>query len=741
MSDIPSSHRFGTWDADHPCDWLHLGNNLRVSVCAYSARANRLTRFAAGDAGLRLGPRALDGSRVEVELAHEGTRVALVAERPTADAVRLHWQALEHGEWGLRFWLMLAFHLGGDDDVPAEWRYNPDSGVLRTHNTHTAVAALGERLPLLATFHADLDALGEEFHRHGYWYLDSRGTHGTLAVLRYNLEEMPAFAVAVACAGDEDAAGEAAGKALRAPPQAATHELQTGRQPGALDAVRDVMSWNTVWDAVNKRPYTCLSRAWGMAKFGGFGVWLDDVLLHALMGGALDGDLERWNLRAVLAGATPAGNLPCLLTGRDAWVDRSQPPIGSLVAWLAYLRGGDRALVEECYPVLLANHRWWWSRRDGNGNGLLEYGTSPIGDGLYRGTALAARDESMMDNSPMHDEARLQSGSWTLDCEDVGLNSLLVLDAQMLAEMAALLGDDDTRAGLLEQASAHGARISASLFDDRRGVFANRLWSGAFVRSITPTSFLPLLAGCATPAQQQAMLATLHDPALFGGDWLLPAVTRDDPAYQDNVYWRGRIWPPLNFLVWCGLRRAGLHDEASRLADNGYRLFSAEWRERRSPENFNADSGEACDQPDTDPFYGWGALLPYLAQAEISDVDPWHGWQVRHTGEDFRLGPLRLPGGSGTLASEHGELRVPLAAGVSLHSNWRGRWSDILSQPSWLCLRSPDGVQDDRRLFLKGLPADASPVMTVAGERIELRDGVALTAPALPPATLMRFDW
>ena len=53
----------------------------------------------------------------------------------------------------------------------------------------------------------------------------------------------------------------------------------------------------------------------------------------------------------------------------------------------------------------------------------------------------------------------------------------------------------------------------------------------------------------------------------FHGDHMLPAVTRDDPAFHDNVYWRGRTWPPLNFLTYLSLRQAWFREEASQLAD------------------------------------------------------------------------------------------------------------------------------------------------------------------------------
>jgi putative isomerase len=392
-----------------------------------------------------------------------------------------------------------------------------------------------------------------------------------------------------------------------------------------LAAVRDVVAWNTVWDPVNRRAYTALSRNWGAQKFGGWGVWLDDLFFHALMASAIDPEIARENLEAALSNATPYGNLACLITGRDAWVDRSQPPIGSYVAVMLHLRLGDENLLRRAYPVLAANHGWWLARRDGNGDGLYEYGSSDVGSGLYVGTKLAAKDESFMDNSPVHDEAAFDANTRTLNSADVGLNSLIALDAEMLARIAERIGEVEAARRHAATAEALKARIAERLWDDERQCFANRLWSGKFVRSIAPTSFFPLLAGAASDEQARAMVRLLNDPAKFGGAWLLPSVTRDDPAFHDNVYWRGRIWPPLNFLVWAGLCRYRFDAEAAMLAENGWRLFQRAWADRKCPENFNAVTGDAFDQPDTDSFYGWGALLPFIVLSEEIGLSPWDG--------------------------------------------------------------------------------------------------------------------
>src|SRR4030095_17153798 len=131
---------------------------------------------------------------------------------------------------------------------------------------------------------------------------------------------------------------------------------------------------------------------------------------------------------------TPPPACSCPLAGRESGVDRPHPPIGAFIVWLLYLRTRDaRILSDDSYEVLARNHDWWWRTRDGNGDGLVEYGTSPGGGGLYRGTKLAAKDESSMDNSPTHDEAKLDTTSWTLDSADVRLDSLLALARDTLA--------------------------------------------------------------------------------------------------------------------------------------------------------------------------------------------------------------------------------------------------------------------------------------------------------------------
>jgi putative isomerase len=733
-SDIPLPRAWNSWDSEHPAEMQFLPLGLRLTPCAYASSTNDFTRFPAGK-GVTLGPRALDGAAIDLALAHAGTELTLRYDKPDPRTLRGRWEARHLAEWGLRFWVVLVLRWTPPGAAGAvEWTYDPASGELTAAWGSRAVAVHGERLPLLTTFHDSLDALQREYETKGYFCLDSRGERGRVAVLRYHLEEMPRFAFAASVADDAVAARTRAHDALAAAPAAPELPAQSGRYAGALDAVRDVIGWNTVWDGANRRPYTSLSRNWVSQKFGGWGVWLNDVLYHGLMAGLFDDDVAYENLAAVFVGATPAGNLPCLLTGRDAWVDRSQPPIGAFVVWLLYLRLRDRRLLADSYGVLLRNHDWWWRLRDGNGDGLVEYGTSPVGGGLYRGTKLAAKDESSMDNSPVHDEATLRTDVWTLDCADVGLNSLLALDGEMLAHIARALGHADDAERLSARSDALKARIRERLWDEERGVFANRLWSGRFTRSLAPTSFYPLLAGAADPAQARRLLPLLTDVTKFGGTWRLPSCARDDPAFRDNVYWRGRVWPPLNVLVWHGLRRYGFDAAAADLADNGYRLFLGEWARRNCPENYSAVTGEALDQPDTDSFYGWGALMPYMAVAEVTDVSPWNGWEIAH-GTDVTVGPLRMPAGHVTIRSADGRMTVSLGSDILLDATVPGRYRQIEFGPHACRLILPP-VPDDPQARDLAFPAIAPARIRAAslgGKPVALAAGEGGSVFRLPP--------
>ena len=89
------------------------------------------------------------------------------------------------------------------------------------------------------------------------------------------------------------------------------------------------------------------------------------------------------------------------------------------------------------------------------------------------------------------------------------------------------------------------------------------------VEARTVAGFALLIAGGQPAARQQALLTTL-DSAAFSGHpdvrWPLPLSTSpDDPRFRPRSYWRGPVWPFLNWLFWWSLHRAGEPERAERL--------------------------------------------------------------------------------------------------------------------------------------------------------------------------------
>jgi len=169
-----------------------------------------------------------------------------------------------------------------------------------------------------------------------------------------------------------------------------------------------------------------------------------------------------------------------------------------------------------------------------------------------------------------------------------------------------------------------GARYRAkleTLWDERAGIFLNKdLHSGKSSLRLSPTNFYPMLAHAATPDQARTMLEKhLLNSKEFWGEWVIPSIARDDPAFAGQNYWRGRIWGPMNYLVYLGLSNYGDAEVRKVFARKSYSLFLKEWSEKgHVHENYNAISGTGDDVSSSDRFYHWGALLGYVEYLEQS---------------------------------------------------------------------------------------------------------------------------
>jgi hypothetical protein len=179
--------------------------------------------------------------------------------------------------------------------------------------------------------------------------------------------------------------------------------------------------------------------------------------------------------------------------------------------------------------------------------------------------------------------------------------SVLAVSELALARMAAALSDDGGRTGdgrgggrpddgslpggerraTSDCASgAHettAARILAAmdkhLWDEDLGLFvALDDITGSCVRRATANGLVPLLLATGPTAlagtRTERMLATLADPGFLGGGRYLPSTSRQDPAFDPALYWRGPAWFNISWLLLRAVQVLGRSDLATHLREH-----------------------------------------------------------------------------------------------------------------------------------------------------------------------------
>ena len=385
-------------------------------------------------------------------------------------------------------------------------------------------------------------------------------------------------------------------------------------------AVTSGFAWNTVYEPRHRRVVPTVGRLWNQ-EYGGVALFGWDNFFLGYLASLESRELALAAIVEHLRGHTAEGFLANdnRGNGSKSW-DRSQPPVGGLMVREVYRRFPERWFLEAVFDPLLAWNRWWPEAR-GNG-GLLSYGShqapNPFAEPVAR-TKTAAGYESGMDDSPMYEDVPFNRERNVLELQDVGLTSLYIADCRALAEMARLLG----RAAEADELEARAGAFSAALdtlWVEERGYYLNyRTDLGRPSERRSPTLFYPLLAGVASEARAGRLIREhLRNPEEFWGEFVLPSTTRDDPSFPRQRYWKGAIWPPLNFLTYLGLRRAGDRATAAELSARSLDMFLREWRRKGYvSENISSITGTGDDERlSSDPFHSWGALFGIMAFIE-----------------------------------------------------------------------------------------------------------------------------
>lgn len=555
-----------------------------------------------------------------------------------------------------------------------------------------------------AASYNDVAALREGLIKEGRASVQAEGNAAfgvqRFGALSFELNERESLGFVIVLGEDVAALEREATQALREPVTKTLEEAELrydaarprseGWLADALEALSRAVNWNRLFVPELRSEF---ASAWRAATPPAKQVSLHwDAFWRALTAALIDPPQAQATVRAMLDRLGSDGRLsPASLPANgqpnaEATVlsGRSMPPVGTLSAWKIYLATQDVTFLTAVYPRLKRWHEWWRADRgdgqawrDGNGDGLLEWGYDAeleLGEsGARQMPALVkqqyAAAESGWDDSPQWQpddkaddkaataapklaEPFFNEKTHTLELTAVGLNALYALDTELLFMMARELDLKEDAARWEAEYQRLRQLFDARLWSEADKLYLNRRWNGDFARHVTPESLYALAAGIPTRERAAQLVEALRDPKQLGGEPLLPTLARGaaafSPSSAQSGRWSGRVSALTHYLVYVGLKRYGYYAEASELARQGAQLVrEAWWREARTRDSFDSAAPENPNliaPVNTQPTTWFGGLMWLPGIEELLSLDPWAGLTIGNEAVSAaaRLSNLRI---------------------------------------------------------------------------------------------------
>lgn len=278
----------------------------------------------------------------------------------------------------------------------------------------------------------------------------------------------------------------------------------------------------------------------------------------------------------------------------------TQPPVfGFVVESLFSLYGKDNEkvvdFVKAVFPKILKYHEFLYQYRDVENEGLFfifhpwESGrdNSPLWDRPLNGIDLEKAkipDYTRQDISLSNASERPTQDNYDRYVYLLELGKKHHYDGSGIAQESPFLVQDCMMNAILIRSNEALLNIAKKLNLDAgelpswqaksKANFSKKFWNEElkfFVsydqRNQQPIAFreiggiVPLFAGAASKEQAQHLanyLQDLHDR----GFYLCPSFDVDSPLFDSKRYWRGPIWPQMNWMIYHGLRNYGYFDLA-----------------------------------------------------------------------------------------------------------------------------------------------------------------------------------
>jgi glycogen debranching enzyme len=287
-------------------------------------------------------------------------------------------------------------------------------------------------------------------------------------------------------------------------------------------------------------------------------------------------------------------------------------PLYLVLAGAYFERTGDRALLDEIWPNLLAALRWIDSYGDADGDGFVEYARQSANGLVQQGW----KDSG---DSIFHADGRLAKAPIAL-CE---VQAYVYLGRLRLAELAAARGEAALAERLRVQARALHASFAERFWCEELGTFALALDGDKQpCRVKSSNAGHVLMAGLASDEQAQKVAAQLMSGASFSG-WGIRTLAVGEARYNPMSYHNGSIWPHDNALIALGLARYGCRRDVLALF-SAFMQASTFFDLHRMPELFCGFPARAGEGPTLYPVacapQAWAAAAPFLLLAACLGV-------------------------------------------------------------------------------------------------------------------------
>jgi glycogen debranching enzyme len=354
--------------------------------------------------------------------------------------------------------------------------------------------------------------------------------------------------------------------------------------------------------------------------------YLWDSCFHAIIWRLIDPQKAQAELLSLVSRQVQhgpdSGMIPHCNYWRDegAWLwsqpERSSlthPPLIAVAAELVFQHNRDREFLATIYATVEKYHDWFDRRRDPDQDGLVciihpweAGGDAPPRWDTFLGldkyvpeAGRAARIKMVKELIRYEYDPVALAEHGCFHVESLEMNAIRAADLEAMAKIAHVLGMPAESSRWLRRADAVREGFRSKMIVDGLPYDLEGLDEKPILQA-NAGQFVALFGGLPTPEQAERLVWQLQE-SCFWTAFPITNTPTDSLEYSPEDYWRGNVWPCLNWLIYRGLRRYGYDDLADRLAVRSFALLeqSGFW------EYYHPKTGQGLGGKD----FSWAAVM------------------------------------------------------------------------------------------------------------------------------------